>query len=368
MRSHLALLVVLLSLIVTGTATTASGVSTHPASTDFVAGDRAAVNETATNGTTIRIQPRPNGDARWNISMQFALDDENETAAFKSLGRDFEDQNADGEEIGFSADTFRNIAEREQAATGREMQIRNVERNYSVHNQTGTLTLRFIWTNFTRVDGDEVFLGDVFLYNDGESTWFRSLSENQDLIIETPDGYQIQDSNSGHNNGTITMNGPTTIRSQTGGEGYIDVTYQEESNPTPPPSTPWWMYLAGLLVLVGIVGVGVYAFLQRDDSDSSTDAEIVDQQSASAAGPEPAEEDEPDVELLSDEERVEHLLEKNGGRMKQASIVKQTNWSNAKVSQLLSSMNENDRINKLRIGRENLITLPGEDITDFDTE
>ncbi len=76
----------------------------------------------------------------------------------------------------------------------------------------------------------------------------------------------------------------------------------------------------------------------------------------------------PNLDLLSDEERVEHLLKQNGGRMKQATIVKETNWSNAKVSQLLSAMNENNSVNKLRIGRENLITLPGEDVTDFDTE
>jgi len=52
--------------------------------------------------------------------------------------------------------------------------------------------------------------------------------------------------------------------------------------------------------------------------------------------------------------------------MKQADIVSETNWSNAKVSQLLSKMNDNDEVDKLRIGRENLITLPDEDVTDFD--
>jgi uncharacterized membrane protein len=51
--------------------------------------------------------------------------------------------------------------------------------------------------------------------------------------------------------------------------------------------------------------------------------------------------------------------------MKQANIVKETNWSNAKVSQLLSSMDEAGRVDKLRIGRENLITLPDEEPGDF---
>ena len=68
-----------------------------------------------------------------------------------------------------------------------------------------------------------------------------------------------------------------------------------------------------------------------------------------------------DLELLSDEERVVHLLEHNGGRMKQATIVKETDWSNAKVSQLLSSMAEEGTVEKLRIGRENLITLVDSD-------
>ncbi|MFC6729491.1 helix-turn-helix transcriptional regulator, partial [Natronoarchaeum mannanilyticum] len=76
--------------------------------------------------------------------------------------------------------------------------------------------------------------------------------------------------------------------------------------------------------------------------------------------------DEIDPELLSDEERVERLLRENGGRMKQASIVTETGWSNAKVSQLLSSMDEEGRVDKLRIGRENLISLPDEDVTEVE--
>jgi len=75
-----------------------------------------------------------------------------------------------------------------------------------------------------------------------------------------------------------------------------------------------------------------------------------------------------DEELLSDEERVERLIEDNGGRMKQAAIVQETGWSNAKVSQLLSAMDEEGRIDKLRIGRENLISFPDEDVTDLDSE
>ncbi|MFH5800182.1 helix-turn-helix transcriptional regulator [Haladaptatus sp. CMAA 1911] len=301
--------------------------------------------------------------------MEFALNDENETEAFERLGTDFE--RGGNDDLGFSAETFRQIARIEQAETGREMKIRNVDRESVVANETGLLTLSFVWTNFTRVNDDKIYLGDAFLFDGGESTWLRSLSANQNLFIHTPDGYQIQNSNFGHTNGTIPLYGPMTIRSSTGGRDFVRVTYNEV-NPGPvEESTSWTMYIAGLLVLVGIIGAGIYAFLQRDGDEPDLDSDPSDSRSVPSPDPdsdsEPAE-DEPDLELLSDEERVEHLLQQSGGRMKQATIVKETNWSNAKVSQLLSAMNDSDRIDKLRIGRENLITLPGEDVTDFDDE
>lgn len=60
---------------------------------------------------------------------------------------------------------------------------------------------------------------------------------------------------------------------------------------------------------------------------------------------------------LTDEEAVLRLLVSNGGRMKQSRIVESTGWSKAKVSRLLSSMEERDEITKRSHGRENLIFL-----------
>jgi len=101
---------------------------------------------------------------------------------------------------------------------------------------------------------------------------------------------------------------------------------------------------------------------------SAATAGADDSESEDESGESEPDEDAVDVELLSDEERVERLIDRNGGRMKQATIVKETGWSNAKVSQLLSAMEDDGRIDKLRIGRENLISYPDEDITDLDSE
>ncbi len=103
---------------------------------------------------------------------------------------------------------------------------------------------------------------------------------------------------------------------------------------------------------------------ETDTASADANADAADGGADTDAGAD--EETEVDEALLSDEERIEHLLEENGGRMKQATIVSETGWSNAKVSQLLSAMDEADRVDKLRLGRENLISLPGEDVVNTD--
>ncbi len=361
MRLHPALLVALLSLLVVGSAVGSGTPSqTAPANVDTAVTSQTDVNEPVANGTTIRIIPQPDGDARWNVSMEFALRNENETAAFKELGERF--KNGDTS-VGFSADTFRHIAGKVESKTGRQMKIRQVEPSYEVYNQTGTLTLRFVWTNFTKIKNDRIILRDAFLLQGGESTWLGSLSTDQQLVIEDPKGYRIQNSpNFGHSNGTINVKGPTSLY-----PGKIDVTYVKEDGDFGNRFS--MTQIALLLFVFGIGGAGLYILIQRREDETEDDPAPDERPTPPPTSePEPEPDDELNVELLSDEERVEHLLGQNGGRMKQAKIVTETNWSNAKVSQLLSSMDDEGRIDKLRIGRENLITLPDENIADFDDE
>jgi uncharacterized membrane protein len=63
--------------------------------------------------------------------------------------------------------------------------------------------------------------------------------------------------------------------------------------------------------------------------------------------------------VLTNEEQVLRLLESNGGRMRQSHIVEATEWSKSKVSMLLSEMEREGMISKLRVGRENIISRPG---------
>ncbi|WP_227738967.1 helix-turn-helix transcriptional regulator [Halorientalis pallida] len=74
----------------------------------------------------------------------------------------------------------------------------------------------------------------------------------------------------------------------------------------------------------------------------------------------PAETDDEDAPAHPDAWRIRRLLDEHGGRLPQSEIVERTGWSKSKVSRVLSAMAEDEQVRKIRIGRENLVTRPGD--------
>ncbi|MDX1744296.1 MAG: hypothetical protein R3324_00020 [Halobacteriales archaeon] len=117
------------------------------------------------------------------------------------------------------------------------------------------------------------------------------------------------------------------------------------------PSVGFAVMLAALLVGVGAAVVRRHGFARgpslrpgpRDGPDRS------------AGRPPGGASEEP----RTDDDRVEALLGERGGRVHQTAIVESMGWSKSKVSLLLTEMEAEGRIRKVRIGRENLILLPG---------
>jgi hypothetical protein len=342
--------------------------------------------------TVLRLEVEADGDARWTVVHSFDLEDANETRAFERLAGEFER----GEVGGAYLETMRRASEGISERTDREMRIRDVNRSATVENGTGRLVLTLTWTSFGRVTGDTVRVDDAFLLETG--TWLPGLAADERLVVSPPSGYRIDDAPSADSfrNGSLVWEGPADFE-----PGYLSIAYRELTPPPGPPNTPLTAtppppsgpFQGQLLpVVAGASGVGLlllalYLFrrerptapaaeanggVDADDAGTGTAGTDGTAEPGEGAGAEPTDDAEGDdgedagepaidPELLSDEERVERLLRRNGGRMKQANIVKETNWSNAKVSQLLSAMDEDGRIDKLRIGRENLITLPDEE-------
>jgi uncharacterized membrane protein len=130
----------------------------------------------------------------------------------------------------------------------------------------------------------------------------------------------------------------------TGSESRVKAAIPGTRKNTPLP----WLISFAVLVFV-IVGGGI---AYRNTVRTKTTAE----KDTASSAPTITEED-----LLSDNDRVLLLLQDNDGRMRQANIVHQTDWSKSKVSMVLSEMDDEDLITKLRIGRENIISIAGDE-------
>ncbi|WP_396613807.1 MarR family transcriptional regulator (plasmid) [Haloferax sp. S1W] len=63
--------------------------------------------------------------------------------------------------------------------------------------------------------------------------------------------------------------------------------------------------------------------------------------------------------ILSDEDKVIQLLRENGGWVYQSKIVENNNWSKSKVSRLLSRMSDEGMVEKISVGRQNIVAEEG---------
>ena len=352
---------------------------------------RATAPTTATIQETVNDDPKiefqigltADGDARWTITVRYELASEGSVEAFDSVGEMFESG-----ETGPRITPFRNYAATATEVTNREMRIQAAERVARVTNTSdedegrsvGELRLSFTWTAFLESEGNTLVLGDVFLIGENGESWLDSLNDDQVLRIQTPDGYRV-DSIPAYtpqiDENALVIEGPETFDS----DSRIRVVYSPVTSQVPGSGVSLsddWTLLFGLMIVGVVLLVGSLFYRNRTDEDTPpaggatdgassgpddgpTDTPGSASSTATIANSEPETDEttETDLSLLSDEEQVEQLLERNGGRMRQADIVSDTGWSDAKVSQLLSKMADNERVEKLRLGRENLISLPG---------
>lgn len=95
------------------------------------------------------------------------------------------------------------------------------------------------------------------------------------------------------------------------------------------------------------------------DIDSDADAEYDDTRS--------------EVDLLFDEgmtarSYLYHRVEAADGRVRQQRLVEESRLPESTVSRLLSEFESEGHLERRRIGRENVVFLPGREPTDFDPE
>lgn len=97
----------------------------------------------------------------------------------------------------------------------------------------------------------------------------------------------------------------------------------------------------------------------RESTDDEASAERDTDEAAVAPEFDHAERQQSSEPVLTDEDRVLQLLRENDGWVYQGLIVEETSWSKSKVSRLLSQMADEGTIEKVSVGRQNVVTEKG---------
>ncbi len=343
--------------------------------------------------TTFQVTLYQNGSAKWAIVHRTPLANDTEQQQFEEFAREFEQS---------EQPLYQNFVEQSTLltqygtnVTGRNMSATNYDRSATVDplQNTGTVRMSFRWRNFAVVEGDAVVVSDVFdggfYIGPSQSFVFERGPELAFADVQpAPASQSAPDSL--ENSESVTWNGEQSFNDrrpyvelqprETGqSAGAEQRTTADDDTPAEAAGGPSWLLPAAVVGLIVVAG-GVAAWrsgalggrLGTDDDDeppaptpSATGS--TEQPSTAASGDATADTDTPDEpavpdeELLTDSDRVRKLLEENGGRMKQVDIVDSTDWSKSKVSMLLSDMEDDGDISKLRVGRENIISLAGQE-------
>jgi hypothetical protein len=281
----------------------------------------------------LRVDVREDGTARWRVEYRTRLDDPATTAAFHSLQNSIR-ENPENYSAAFFERIHAAIAAAENA-TGREMSGGNFSVSTTVRRlpqEYGIVVYSYTWRGFASVSSDELQVGDAL------SGFF--LGEDERLLVSWPDGYELAtveppaDTRREH---AVAWSGPTEFDRR-----EPRVVARER-----PGVVERWLPEAaaatGALVALLLGAWGVRR--RRSGPVVAASALRGDDEAAS------------DPELLSNEERVMRLLERRGGRVKQQDVVSELDWTEAKTSQVVSRLREQDRIESFRLGRENVLSL-----------
>ncbi|WP_339105090.1 hypothetical protein [Haloterrigena salinisoli] len=330
--------------------------------------DSASDRLDAADEIHIDVFVHENGSATFVVDYRFENQTDEEWSRLSSDIQSNQAVYADSQE-----DRWTDILREGENATERDMAIENVTvatDNSSAPREMGHAIVTFEWDSFAYPQLTQIEAGSALAG--------LSLPSGTWLQVYAPEGYTIDEvspqpeGNDGSVTGNSEDNELESVRWGDSGDPFSStaptIVMIEESNETEQPaaagpetdrSVPWPLVLVALALLATVGAAGWWLRGDRGDERTASATNGGSTTNATAPG---LEDETPPPELLSNEERVLQLLEKRGGRIKQQEVVSELDWTEAKTSQVVSGLREDEEIEVFRIGRENVLALPdGED-------
>lgn len=297
--------------------------STAPLGTASRVGSSELQQPNDVDTTVTRIEVHPDGSATWTVEIRTRLDTDERVEEFNAFQDQFRANRS--QYLGQFQNRMQHVVNEAAGSTDREMAAVAFDAHTEVQEyprQWGVVTYEFQWNGFAQVEDDDIVVGDTFeggLY----------LAEGDVLEIVAPDGYTV----AGTEPEPVTAEADSVVW-----VGVHDFSNEEPHvrfTPEESTSTIGSHWLAGGVMLTGAVGTAVYVLRRRKRNGG----------------------EQPENGIVTDEEHVIALLREHDGRIRQAAIVEELDWSASKASRVVASLVDDGRVEKLRLGRENVIDL-----------
>lgn len=335
-----------------------AGDSPSPAQTGTPTGTPTAGQPPADN-TVTRIQVYANGSARWTVRIRTRLETEQDVEEYRAFQARF--RNDTSRFLDPFGERIRRVVANAAETTGRGMaatDFRAATTVQEVPRRWGVVTYEFTWRGFAATRGDAVVVGDVFAGG-------FYIGPNDTLELVAPPGYGVEATDprpDEREDGTLTWRGPTDFADgrpsarfvpagATGGNGDGD------SPPTGTVSPLFGAFLVAALFVLVAVGVVAYRSGRLGGPAGFPGGGETGGTADGAGGG-----------IVTDEDRVREQLRENGGQMKQSDLADALGWSASKTSRVLADMTDEGTVEKLRLGRENVIELPEDENGDGNGE
>jgi hypothetical protein len=282
----------------------------------------AQISEVETDNTVSLIQVGPEGDARWTIQIRTRLDTPEAVAGFDAATSGIETGDTEAAEL-FER-RMRSVVSAASSDTGRTMAATNFSVDthiQEVPQRWGVVSYSFMWEGFAREEGQRLVVGDAF-----DEGFF--IDKQEVLEISAPEGY------------AVTTVSPTTEDRDSGSvawSGRIDFAKDRPRVVFAPASATPAEDLGSLILVLVILSTlfGAILVWRRRYNIVRTVTE---------GGKTP-------------EEQVLQVLKQHEGRMRQQILASELGWTASKTSRVLTRMDKAGDINKLQLGRENIISL-----------
>ena len=229
-----------------------------------------------------------------------------------------------------------------EQVTGRQMAAQAISITSTISGSYVVAEYRFVWQNFSTVEGSNIIIGDVFNVSD----FFLRLQGDGEVALNYPSSYEPE---------TVSPIPFSQDDSQQtmkwlGTKNLVEETTRIVLRQKPPDLLAFMsrnsIFIFTLIAAVAATSSGLYLHRRHNKREKHQL---------------PAQEPTNLSALESDEDRILRLLRSCNGTLRQSAIVEQCRFSKAKTSQLLSTLEGKGAIRREKKGRDKIVVLNKQD-------